>query len=495
MMYEIKQSFDVKSHEIEFVVHPRAIEKYCRKFRVKFTFELSSGMNSLLVRNLTRQDSIINDLGDVKNDVPFMLRKVFSMRLDGFKDVATKSSAKYLVQESNKQSVFEQIPPLSASVVEYQKSNKNEEEDFSLAWLQVDKTMPQQQVWSELFTSETPSRTIDVIRKYNKHLNEPVLQGEIVVLPTTEPLTQNDKVRLDLLIEEATAASKELSLLTEEQVTTVSRHFELLDYYATEAMQKVEDDGLPSDLYAYASIGVGAISAGVERHLRNISSVLMEINNLYVAQVAMASRTGGINYGTFISERASLFQKLDGSFAALSKRSIKIPIYTQVKRSLKLSTRSIIHNADEIIAKGIVPNLGKRLANVAIGISAARGVGYVGLILGVASGTKNIYDACSVDSNGECGKVATREVGGFMGGIYGGGVGGKAAVAGTLLVLGVVGVTSAPVLAIASIGAFVVGGAVGGIVGSTIGKSVGDMMYVLYEWGQSQIETIQEGFQ
>lgn len=111
MMYEIKQSFDVKSHEIEFVVHPRAIEKYCRKFRVKFTFELSSGMNSLLVRNLTRQDSIINDLGDVKNDVPFMLRKVFSMRLDGFKDVTTKSSAKYLVQESNKQSVFEQIPP------------------------------------------------------------------------------------------------------------------------------------------------------------------------------------------------------------------------------------------------------------------------------------------------------------------------------------------------------------------------------------------------
>ncbi len=50
---------------------------------------------------------------------------------------------------------------------------------------------------------------------------------------------------------------------------------------------------------------------------------------------------------------------------------------------------------------------------------------------------------------------------------------------GVLLVLGIVGVTSAPVLAIAAIGSFVVGGAIGGITGSVSGKAIGDFAY---EW-------------
>lgn len=75
----------------------------------------------------------------------------------------------------------------------------------------------------------------------------------------------------------------------------------------------------------------------------------------------MASRVGGVNYDTFVLERASLFKKLDHSFTALSKRCVQIPVYTEIKRNLKLSIPSIIPNADEIIAKGIVPNLDMKL--------------------------------------------------------------------------------------------------------------------------------------
>lgn len=46
-----------------------------------------------------------------------------------------------------------------------------------------------------------------------------------------------------------------------------------------------------------------------------------------------------------------------------------------------------------------------------------------------------------------------------------------------MLVLGVVGVSSAPVLAIAAIGSFVVGGAVGGVAGATTGKWGADFIY------------------
>ncbi|CZF77900.1 hypothetical protein [Grimontia marina] len=365
---------------------------------------------------------------------------------------------------------------------------------FDLGYCQIEETQPLEQFWGNLFSDETPTDIQELIKKYNEHLNNPARQGEIVVLPTAEPETEEEKSRLDALIEEAKAASKELGKLTDDAVATVNRHFELLDYYASETLKTVKEDGLPSDVYAHASLGVGAVASGVGKHLQNINGILLEVNDLYVSQVAIASRTGGVNYGPFIAERAALLRKLDGSFSALSKRNVKVPAYVQVKKNLRLSTKSIIHNADEIIAKGIVPNLGKRMANISKGVSASRGLGYVGLALGAASGANNIYDACSVNSQGECGKVATREVFGFAGGWGGGALGSSVATGGVLLLLGVAGVTAAPVVAVAAVGAFVVGGAAGGIAGTAAGKTVGDVLYEAVvdvgDWAGDVIEDI-----
>ncbi len=359
-----------------------------------------------------------------------------------------------------------------------QDQQKNTEE-FMLGWMQNAVSQPQAQLWADLFTAETSEEQKQFIKQCNVHLNNPVREGEIVIVPTTKPTTEQEKKALADLQEDAQAASTELAKLTDELVATVNRHLELLDYYANQTFAAIKQDGLPSDYYAYASLGVGMATAGVEQRLKNISDVLLEINDLYASQVAMASRTGGINYGPFVAERAELFKKLDGSFAGLSKRSVKLPIYTQVKRNLKLSTKSVIHNADEILKTGFVKNLGKRIANVSIGITAAKGVGYVGLVLGAASGANNIYEACKVDSTGNCGQVSTREVAGFIGGTYLGSKVGALAVGTTLLVLGT---ASAPVVAIASVGAFVAGGAIGGIVGTTVGKEAGDIAYSVYEW-------------
>ncbi|ENM3796167.1 hypothetical protein DLR60_08695 [Vibrio tarriae] len=356
-----------------------------------------------------------------------------------------------------------------------QDQQKNAEE-FMLGWMQNTITQPQAQLWTDLFTAETSEEQKQFIKQCNVHLNNPVREGEIVIVPTTKPTSEQEKKALADLQEDAQAASTELAKLTDEQVATVNRHLELLDYYANQAFAKIKQDGLPSDYYAYASLGVGMATAGVEQRLKNISDVLLEINDLYASQVAMASRTGGINYGPFVAERVELFKKLDGSFAGLSKRSVKLPIYTQVKRNLKLSTKSVIHNADEILKTGFVKNLGKRIANVSIGITAAKGVGYVGLVLGAASGVNNIYEACKVDSTGNCGKTTSVEIGGFIGGLVVGGKLATWAVGGALLL---VGTASAPVVAVASIGAFIAGGSIGGIMGSTAGKFTGE---IFYEW-------------
>ncbi|WP_198930059.1 hypothetical protein [Salinivibrio sp. PR6] len=345
---------------------------------------------------------------------------------------------------------------------------------FELGWMQSPVTQSQSALWNSLFTSETTTEQKQTIKQCNAHLNEPVRQGEIVLLPTTKPEKQHEQELLDKWIEEAKIASAELGKLLDEEVVTLNRHFELFSHQLDERIRK---DGLPTDYYAQVATGVGATSALVQQNLKNIQNVLLEINTLYASQVAMASRTGGMNYGAFVADRAALFKKLDGSFAILSKRNVQLPVYTQIKRNLKLSTKSVIHNADEILKTGFVKELGKRIGNIAIGISAARGLGYVGLVLGFASGVDNVYEACKVDGTGDCGQTTTREIGGFIGGISGGGVGSAAMTSGVLLVLGVIGVTSTPVLAIAAIGSFVVGGAIGGIAGSATGKWGADFIY------------------
>ncbi|MDD9177322.1 hypothetical protein ERW51_02580 [Aliivibrio finisterrensis] len=354
-------------------------------------------------------------------------------------------------------------------------------EIFDLGWMQADKTQTQEELFSSLYTEETLDKHKALIKKYNTHLNEPVRQGEIVILPTVEPKTEEENSWFNELIEEAKIASLELGKLLDEEVATLHRHFDLFSH---QLWERIKSDGLPTDYYAQVATGIGATSALVEQNLKNINGVLFEINDLYASQVAMASRIGGVNYGSFVAERAELFKKLDGSFAVLSKRSVQLPIYNQIKRNLKLSTKSVIHNADEILKTGYVKELGKRIGNIAIGISASRGLGYVGLLIGANSAMDNIYQACKVDSSGDCGKTTTREVTGFIGGWYGGIKGGTVGVGlavGTVLF--VVGVTaSAPVLALAAIGGAIVGGGAGGIVGSTTGKAVGDGMYDFYEW-------------
>ncbi|MDK9756718.1 hypothetical protein KIV40_15210 [Vibrio sp. D173a] len=355
---------------------------------------------------------------------------------------------------------------------------------FELGWMQSPVTQSQEALWASLFTDETEEDQKQYIKQCNIHLNEPVRQGEIILLPTTKPETPEDQSLLDEWTEEAKIASVELGKLLDEEVSTLNRHFEL---FAHQLDERIRNDGLPTDYYAQVATGVGATSALVEQNLKNIQNVLLEINHLYVSQVAMASRTGGINYGSFVADRSELFKKLDGSFAILSKRSVQLPVYTQIKRNLKLSTKSVVHNADEILKTGFVKNIGKRIGNIAIGISASRGLGYVSLMVGAASGMSNIYEACKVDSTGDCGKTTTREIGGFIGGVYGGVKGGgagvgiaTAAVSGFALIIGVT--VSAPVLAIAAIGGAVVGGAIGGVSGSTVGKAGGDLVYDIYEW-------------
>ncbi|NUY56181.1 hypothetical protein HLG76_06300 [Salinivibrio sp. EAGSL] len=348
---------------------------------------------------------------------------------------------------------------------------------FDLAWMQSPKTQSQSALWKALFTDDTSKEKQQLIKKANTHLNEPVREGEIVVIPTAEPRNTKEKEALSTLQEEAAIGSLELGKLSDDSLSLVNRHLELLDYFADDALCTI-DESESGKYYDYASIGVGIAAGFVQKHLENIQGILSELNELYVDDLAKNGKPSA----TFFAQRASLFKKLDDSFARLSKRSVKLPLYTQVRRNLKLSTKSVIHHADEIISKGYVSNLGKRIANISIGVDASRAGGYVGLMLGGASVADSIYEACNVDSYGECGRTTTRKTVGFISSIPAGTVGGQLAAAGTVLLLGAVGIASAPVIAVAAPAAFIVGGFTGGHYGGQAGEFAGDKLYQVYEY-------------
>ncbi|WP_025740619.1 hypothetical protein [Salinivibrio socompensis] len=69
-----------------------------------------------------------------------------------------------------------------------------------------------------------------------------------------------------------------------------------------------------------------------------------------------------------------------------------------------------------------------------------------------------------------------------MSSIPAGTVGGQLAAGGTVLLLGAVGIASAPVIAVAVPAAFVVGGLTSGYYGGKAGEYLGDKAYNVYEW-------------
>ncbi|MGD8119289.1 peptidoglycan-binding domain-containing protein, partial [Vibrio sp. TRT 29B02] len=111
---------------------------------------------------------------------------------------------------------------------------------FHLGWMQSTTTQSQDELWANLFTSETSEEQKQTIKRCNLHLNEPVREGEIVLLPTTEPKTKDERELLNLWIEQAKIASKELGKLLDEEVATLNRHFELFSHQLEE---RIESDG------------------------------------------------------------------------------------------------------------------------------------------------------------------------------------------------------------------------------------------------------------
>lgn len=130
MNHKTKTLINVKCYELKQVVHPKVLEAY----------ELSSGMEVLVVDGLPQTDSVIDPLNMIRKDLPFLIKSTLKAKSDTT-TLITKP-ARYQVKEPDTiSSVFSLLPPLSASVVEYKKKHSPKViEKFYLAWMQVEET-------------------------------------------------------------------------------------------------------------------------------------------------------------------------------------------------------------------------------------------------------------------------------------------------------------------------------------------------------------------
>ncbi|CAH0537515.1 hypothetical protein [Vibrio marisflavi] len=75
MYYKIKSIHDIRTDEIDDIVHPRYIDRYCFKYGIKPTFELLRGQDVLVIRSVSLQDRAVFSNGDASNSLPLLLRQ------------------------------------------------------------------------------------------------------------------------------------------------------------------------------------------------------------------------------------------------------------------------------------------------------------------------------------------------------------------------------------------------------------------------------------
>ncbi|VAE74139.1 hypothetical protein [Enterobacter hormaechei] len=206
---------------------------------------------------------------------------------------------------------------------------------------------------------------------------------------------------------------------------------------------------------------LGVVADAGERYFSEIEKKLKAIELAYQNQY----RTQGTLIGQqFFVERQKLFSELDVLLNKLSRLTLKLKPYEEIKHALGLSSRSIVHEWSTAGVASIrgystyVDNASKAARFLKMGGWLA--IGFAG-----ANTTNEVYDACTVGREQSCSKVAVKKYSQFgaslAGGIYGGKYGAMAG-AGVCVALGVA--TGGVGLLACS----VVGAAAGGYIGGEV---------------------------
>lgn len=208
---------------------------------------------------------------------------------------------------------------------------------------------------------------------------------------------------------------------------------------------------------------VGTISDAAEKHFSQIEKNLKQIELTYQNQFRAQ---GSLISQQFFAERARLFRQLEPFLDKLTKLTLKMKPYEDIKKALNLSSRSIVHEW-QAAGIGAINGYSTYIDRAAKSAKFMKVGGWVAIGFSGLSTTNDVYHACTTGREGECSKVAIRGYTKFgastaMG--YMGGSAGATAVGTACIALGVVS-GGAGFLACG-----IVGAAAGGIIGGELGN-------------------------
>lgn len=190
MYYQTRMIIDVGINEMDSIVHPDLLPLYCRKFNIRPHFELLSSMYVLLVKGLPRSDGILDERGAIKHSVPFSLRASLKMKLS---PLSVRSAGYRFKEAEPERSVFERIPPLSTSVVEYERK-KTEVPKFDLdevlANPELDAIKPTHIDPASMLADDIESLT----KEGREFVNNPTLAGAASMAVVAIPGKYADKI-------------------------------------------------------------------------------------------------------------------------------------------------------------------------------------------------------------------------------------------------------------------------------------------------------------
>ncbi|MDE4079949.1 MULTISPECIES: hypothetical protein [Enterobacter cloacae complex] len=214
---------------------------------------------------------------------------------------------------------------------------------------------------------------------------------------------------------------------------------------------------------------LGVVADAGEKYFSDIERKLISIELAYQNQY----RTQGTLISQqFFVERQRLFSELDGLLNKLSRLTLKMKPYDELKHALGLSSRSIVH---EWSTAGVASIRGYStyIDNASKAARFLKAGGWLAIGFAGANTTNEVYNACTVGREQSCAKVAVKKYSSFgaslAGGIYGGKYGAMAG-AGVCVALGVA--TGGVGLLACSI----VGAAAGGYVGGEIAGGATEYM-------------------
>ncbi len=252
------------------------------------------------------------------------------------------------------------------------------------------------------------------------------------------------------------------------------RALDVLDFAEADFMMEhqAEIAGLLSN--ASQSMGVGKDM--LDQGLKQVSSTLTRIEQLHQREFM---RHGHLNSPGFFAERRQLLQQLDGQLkAAFLNKQLNLGSYERLKKSLNISTKSLVHHWSKAGGPGQIPGYATHLDKVTRLSKYLKYGGYAAVGLGGTSSYMKVQEVCRAGETEACKKIRMIETGSFAGSL---GLStlvstGAGLSVGTLCAAFAVGTAGigAPVCGILLVGT---GGLAGGFVGEKMGETAGEFIY------------------